>query len=317
MPTISRRCLLLTGGAAALTSVSSVLVSAQESPRRQPFRRCLNLGTLLGFNLSLEEEIEIAAKAGYSGIEPWLHKVEQFVAKGGNFSDLRKRMSDLGLTIEGVVTFFQWMVDDNAKRTAGIEQMKKDMDLALQLGANRVAATASGATNVRHDDFRVLGDRYRTILEIGDKIGVVPMLEIWGKSQSLNSLADVMAITAWSDHPKAELLLDVYHLFRGGSPFEGLALLNGRKIGGFHVNDYPADPPREEQEDRHRIYCGDGIAPLPMIFQILCDIGYEGSLSFEVFNPTYWATGDPLLVAKTALEKLNEVLKKTGIATLQ
>jgi len=31
-------------------------------------------------------------------------------------------------------------------------------------------------------------------------------------------------------------------------------------------------------------------------------------LSFEVFNPTYWETKDPLLVAKTALEKLNAVL---------
>jgi sugar phosphate isomerase/epimerase len=104
------------------------------------------------------------------------------------------------------------------------------------------------------------------------------------------------------------LLLDVYHLYRGGSPFEGLSLLNGRQIAMFHANDYPADPPREKQNDGHRLYCGDGIAPLPMIFKTLRDIGYEGALSFEVFNPTYRATNDPLLVAKTGLEKLNAVL---------
>jgi sugar phosphate isomerase/epimerase len=137
------------------------------------------------------------------------------------------------------------------------------------------------------------------------------MLEIWGKSKTLSSLADVVAIAAWTDHPKAEFLLDVYHLFRGGSPFEGLTLLNGRKIGMFHVNDYPAGPTRETMEDRDRVYCGDGIAPLPMIFRTLRNIGYEGSLSFEVFNPAYWNTGDPLLVAKTALEKLNVVLVKS------
>ena len=87
-------------------------------------------------------------------------------------------------------------------------------------------------------------------------------------------------------------------------------MLNGRKIGGFHVNDYPADPPREAMEDRHRLYCGDGIAPLPEIFRTLRNIGYEGSLSFEVFNPAYWETKDPLLVAKTGLEKLNAVLNR-------
>jgi sugar phosphate isomerase/epimerase len=264
----------------------------------------------LGFNLSLEEEIDIAAKAGYQGIEPWSDRVQRFVEKGGNLADARKRISDHGLIVEGIVTFFPWIVDDETKRTAGIEQMKKEMDRARQLGATRVAATAAGATNVRLDDFRVLGDRYRTILEIGEKIGIVPMLEIWGKSKTLSSVADAVAIAAWTEHPKAELLLDVYHMFRGGSPFEGLSMLNGRKIGGFHVNDYPADPPREAMEDRHRLYCGDGIAPLPEIFRTLRNIGYEGSLSFEVFNPAYWETKDPLLVAKTGLEKLNAILNR-------
>jgi len=307
--------MLFAGGAAALASVATSSVSvpaspAQETPKRVPFRTCLNFGTLRGFNLSLEEEIDIAAKAGYQAIEPWNDKVQRFAERGGNLTDIRKRISDHGLSVEGLVTFFQWIVDDEARRTAGIEQMKREMDRALQLGANRVAATAAGATDVRLDDFRVLGDRYRTILKVGDEIGVVPMLEIWGAVRTLNSVADAVAIATWTEHPKAELLLDVYHMFRGGSPFEGLTMLNGRKIGGFHVNDYPADPPRETMQDRHRIYCGDGIAPLPMIFQTLRDIGYEGSLSFEVFNPSYWETNDPLLVAKTALEKLNAVLSR-------
>jgi len=310
MSKISRRDLLLAGGAAAL-AVATRSASAQETSGRKPFRSCLNFGTLRGFNLSLEEDIDIAAKAGYQGIEPWNDKVQRFAERGGNLADIRKRISDHGLRVEGLVTFFSWIVDDDAKRAAGIEQMKKEMDRALQLGANRVAATAAGATDVRLDDFRVLGDRYRTILKIGDEIGVVPMLEIWGAVRTLNSVADAIAIATWTEHPKAELLLDVYHMFRGGSPFEGLAMLNGRKIGGFHVNDYPADPPREAMQDRHRIYCGDGIAPLPKIFQTLRDIGYEGSLSFEVFNPTYWETKDPLLVAKTGLEKLNAVFAQS------
>ena len=311
MSKISRRNLLLTGSSVALSSVSSGWGAARETSKWTPFRVSLNLGTLNSFRLSLEEEIDIAAQAGYSGIELWASKVQQFLEKGGKLSDVRKRIKDHGLIVECLITFFQWIIDDDTKRTTGIEQMKKNMDWALQLGTDRVAATSSGATDQRLDDFRVLGDRYRTILEIGDVVGVVPMLEIWGMSHTLGSLADALAIAAWTDHPNVEFLLDVYHLFRGGSPFEGLALLNGRKIGGFHVNDYPADPPREELEDHHRVYCGDGIAPLSMIFRLLRNIGYKGSLSFEVFNPTYRETNDPLLVAKTALKKLNTILEKS------
>jgi sugar phosphate isomerase/epimerase len=310
MPHLSRRNLLLASGAAALASFTGSSFT-QEVPKKIPFRRCLNLGTLNNFNLSLEEEIDIAAKAGYQGIEPWAGKVQQFIDKGGTLADVRKRIIDHGLTVEGLVTFFQWAVDDENRRTAGIEQMKKEMDYALQIGADSVAATASGITNNRVEDLRTLGDRYRAILDIGDGIGVRPILEIWGAVRSINSLSDAVAIAAWSGHPKAGMLLDVYHMYRGGSPFEGLALLNGHSIAMFHVNDYPADPPREQAQDRDRVYCGDGIAPLTMIFQTLHNIGYVGALSFEVFNPTYRATNDPLLVAKTGLEKLNTIFEKS------
>jgi len=310
MSTLSRRDLLFAGGAAALASLSGSGI-AQETPKRTPFRPALNFGTLRGFNLSLEEEIDIAAKAGYSGIEPWENRIRQFLENGGKLADLRKRIDDHGLIVEGIVTFFQWAVDDDSRRAAGIEQMKREMDWAQQLGASGIAATAAGL-NARYDDLRVLGDRYRTILEIGDETGVHPILEVWGSARMLSSIADVVSIAAWSGHPKSGFLLDAYHLYRGGNPFEALALLNGRRIGMFHVNDYPADPPRERLEDRHRVYCGDGIAPLPTIFKTLRAIGYEGSLSFEVFNPTYWATNDPLLVAKTGLEKLNAVLEKAA-----
>ncbi len=307
MTKFSRRDLLLTGAAAALASFSGSVFAA-ETKKLPSFRPCLNFGTLIGFKLSLEEEIDVAAKAGYRSIEPWMRKLEEHLAKGGKLSDIRKRIDDHGLTVEGLCAFFPWMVDDDAKRAAGIETMKKNMDWTQQIGGNRIAATAVGATDQRLDDFRVLGDRYRTILEIGDRTGVWPLLEIWGKVKTLNSLSDALAVAAWAGHPKAEFLLDVFHLYKGGSPFEGLSLLNGKKIHAFHVHDYPADPPREKIEDRDRVYCGDGIAPLPSIFRTLRDIGFEGCLSFEVFNPTYWATNDPLLVTKTSLDKLNAVL---------
>jgi len=307
MSKLSRRNLLLAGGAAALaTFTGSTFANEKSTPL--PFYPALNFGTLRGFNLTLEQEIDIAAQAGYKGIEPWENRIREHLERGGNLADIRKRIEDHGLIVEGIVTFFQWAVEDDSRRATGIEQMKRQMDWASQIGTDSVAATASGVTNVRIDDFRLLGDRYRTILEIGDETGVYPTLEIWGAVQTLNSLPDAVAIASWAGHPRASLLLDVYHMYRGGSPFKGLLMLNGRRLSTFHVNDYPAYPPRERLEDRHRVYCGDGIAPLVDIFRMLRDIGYTGGLSFEVFNPTYWETNDPLLVARTALGKLNAVI---------
>ena len=109
------------------------------------FRYCLNTSTIRGQQLSLVQEIELAAKAGYQGIEPWLSEIEEHVRQGGTLADLRKRIVDAGLTVEGGIGFAEWIVDDDARRAAGLEQAQRDMDTLAAIGATRMAAPAAGA----------------------------------------------------------------------------------------------------------------------------------------------------------------------------
>ena len=60
-----------------------------------PFTYCLNTSTIRGQELPLADEIDIAAKAGYGGIEPWIKELDRHVETGGKLSDLRKRAEDL------------------------------------------------------------------------------------------------------------------------------------------------------------------------------------------------------------------------------
>jgi sugar phosphate isomerase/epimerase len=110
-----------------------------------------------------------------------------------------------------------------------------------------------------------------------------------------------------ADHPRACVLPDVYHVYKGGSSFSTIGYLNGRHVAGFHLNDVPAQPPRATLADKDRIYPGEGIAPLAQLFRDLRDIGYRGPLSIELFNPVYYQQ-DPTLVARTALRKTREVM---------
>jgi sugar phosphate isomerase/epimerase len=146
-------------------------------------------------------------------------------------------------------------------------------------------------------------ERYRALLEIGDQIGVVPQIEVWGFSQNLHRLGQSMFVVLESGHPKACLLPDVYHIYKGGSDFNGLKMLSARAIQVFHLNDYPSDPPRDKIGDRDRIMPGDGIAPLTQILRDLRDNNSQAVLSLELFSPTYWEK-DPLEVAKIGLAKM-------------
>ena len=141
-------------------------------------------------------------------------------------------------------------------------------------------------------------------------MGIIPQCEVWGFSKTLNRLGETVYVAVESRHPKACVLPDVYHLYKGGSDFEGLKLLSGTAVQVFHINDYPAEPGREGISDAHRVYPGDGIAPLKEILRDLRLAGFRGFLSLELFNRDYWKQ-DALAVAKTGLEKMKAVVAQS------
>ena len=314
---LSRRQLLAATGAAvgaAVTTGCSATAASKEtnsddSSRTASFSYCLNTGTIRGQKLSLDKEIDIAAKAGYDAIEPWVSSINNYAKGGGNLNDVRKRIADLGLTVESAISFFRWIVDDDSERAKGLEQAKRDMDILAQIGGKRIAAPPAGATRKAGLDLMKAAERYRVLLELGEQLGVVPQIEIWGSSKNLHRLGQSMFVVLESGHPNACLLPDVYHIYKGGSDFTGLKLLSAHAIQVFHLNDYPADPPRDRIGDRDRVMPGDGIAPLTQILRDLHANAGRAVLSLELFNPTYWKQ-DALTVAKTGLAKMKAAVNK-------
>ena len=282
--------------------------SSPDSKEASPFRFSLNTATIMRQDLPLEKEIEIAAKAGYDAIEPWLSKMEKYAKAAGSLKDIGKQARDVGLAIPDVIGFFEWVVDDDKRRKKGLEDAKKAMDLVQQIGGLRLAAPPMGATNTTGIGLDKIAERYRALLDIGDKAGVVPVAEVWGISKTLGRLADAAHVAIATGHPKACILTDVFHLYKGGSGFGGLRLLSAAALPIMHLNDYPADPPREKITDAQRVYPGDGVAPLKSLFRDLKGLGFQGYLSLELFNRDYWKQ-DPQVVARTGLEKMRAAVR--------
>jgi sugar phosphate isomerase/epimerase len=273
-----------------------------------PFRLGLNTATVRDLKLPLPEIVDLAAKAGYRSIEPWINELQKVAASGeGALKDLAKRIRDAGMTIDSAIGFAPWMVDDEAKRTKGLEQAKRDMDLVLQAGGTGIAAPPSGAGGPI--PVKAIGERYRALLDIGQKAGCRAHLEFWAGSRTLGRLETALEVLAEADHPFASVLPDVCHMYRGGSNFAAVKKLTPKTLFVFHLNDYPANPPREAINDSHRIYPGDGIAPLTQVLRDLRDIGFKGTLSLELFNKEYQQAGAEA-VLKTGLEKMKAAVKK-------
>lgn len=303
---LSRREALMSAAAlAAMPVVASA--KTQDRPKDEPFKYCLNTSTLRGQNLPLMDLVEVAAKAGFQALEPWIKELEMHKS-AAPLKDLGKKISDLGMTVESAIGFAPWIVDDETKRAKGVEQMKREMDMVAQIGGKRIAAPPAGNDNPNLD-LRKAAERYLVILKAGDEIGVVPEMEFWGPVKVINTLAEAAFIALSSGHPKACILPDIYHLYKGGSGHDSIRMLNGDAVHVVHTNDYPAEPGREGVTDAHRLYPGDGVAPLTKFFQNLKAIGFAGSLSVELFNKEYWKQ-EAAVVAKTALEKTRAAVKK-------
>ena len=224
-----------------------------ESAKNEPaFRFCLNTATIRGQKLGILKEIEVTSQAGYGGIEPWVDSVQEFVRGGGTLKDLRQRILDSGLTVEGAIGFPDWIVDDDARRAKGLERAKREMALMAQIGARRFAAPPAGATDLPKLDPLKAAERYRALLEAGDEIGIVPELELWGFSKNLNRLGECVFVAMETGHPKACVLADVFHLHKGGSDFRGMRLLGPETLQVLHLNDFPNSPPREKIDDSNQ-----------------------------------------------------------------
>ncbi|MFK7737577.1 MAG: sugar phosphate isomerase/epimerase family protein [Pirellulaceae bacterium] len=266
-------------------------------------RYCLNTSTINGSKVPLREQLQIAAKAGYDSVELWLRDIEKYLGSGGTLTNLASELEDLGLSVESAIAFGAWIADDDAARMAGLDQCRKDMETLAAIGGKRIAAPPKGATDLPKLDLDRAAERYHALLEVGADVGVLPQLELWGFSKNLSTLQEILYVAAASGHPDACILLDVYHMYKGGNDFNNVGLIPASKMFCLHMNDYPADPPRETIGDADRVYPGDGVAPLDRILKTLVAGGFSGTLSLELFNRSYWKL-PPLDVASTGLAKM-------------
>lgn len=307
----SRRNALKAFGASLGMALLPGAVGAEPKVKPAPknnFIYCLNLSTIKGHKLGFVKELEVASKAGFHSVEIWMDSLQTYLDSGKTLAEARKLLGDLGLKVENAIGFAQWIVDDDATRKKGIEQLKREMEMLSEIGCRRTAAPPSGATQNPGLDLKRAAERYRVILELGDQTGVVPQLELWGFSQNLSRLSEVMYVAVESGHPSAKLLLDVYHLYRGGSSLDSLPLVGKAAIEVFHVNDYPANTPAVSVTDADRVYTGDGVAPLGRILQTIQNPEKPVVISLEVFNKDYYAQ-DPLKVAQTGLAKMKSATR--------
>jgi sugar phosphate isomerase/epimerase len=266
------------------------------------FGYCLNASTIRG--TAILRQIEVAALAGYGGIELWFADVDTHLASGGTIADLRHALEERGLVVPTLIYLGGWFDATDAVWPRIKAECGRRLEQAAQLGARHVIA-GPPATKA---DVELGAERYRGLLEIGESAGALPAMEFLGFVEQFNTIESALEVVERAGHPGGTVVLDPFHVFRGGGSLESIARLRGNQVAIAHFNDTPIAPARERQQDGDRVWPGDGHLNLARYLALLRQIGFDGWLSLELFREELWAQ-DPLDVARAGLNKMRAVVE--------
>lgn len=297
----------------ALTSKLSKSVSNRSPEKRyqegkSPWPICLDTATVRP--ASLKEKVAIADEAGFDAIEPWDGELEEFEKDGGDLKELGKEIRERGLFVPSVIGLWNALPPTQEAWEESLPDTRRRMRMASDIGAEHIQTIPN--TVGKDYDLSWVADRYRNIIEIGlNDYDIKPAL-VFVKFFPLKTLGEAMAAALNANHPEARVIPDTYHMYISEGGFEGLTMLNGDAMAIFQFADAPDAPAPDQLEDKHRVFPGDGVLPLPQILRDLKKTGFCGCVSLELYNPNYWER-DLRQVAKTGLHKTVEVIEEAGV----
>jgi sugar phosphate isomerase/epimerase len=207
-----------------------------------------------------------------------------------------------GLDVACVGGQLGWMFADGAERARLLGAIAESCRWAQALGASTVMSPADLGTG----DLTRAVAAVREVGDIGAAHGVRVALEAPSQAAQLNTIERLRELLARAGHPSCGLLVDAYHLHRGGGGLRAVEDLEPGEIAYVQFSDVPASGLQPGQT-LDRLPPGQGIVPFRAFFELIARSGYVGYCSYEAPNPAAW-TRDPETVAREALAVTREFL---------
>ncbi|HEV3485151.1 MAG TPA: sugar phosphate isomerase/epimerase family protein [Vicinamibacterales bacterium] len=273
MTRICRRTFLSTLAAAAAPAI----VRAQDRTPRLP----ITFSTLGCPKWPWRRVLDEAARLGYAGIELRgiqmqmdLTKLPEFT--GTRIAESRKDVEALGLKISDLGASARMHESDPAARAAQLDEGRRFVDLAQQLGVPyvRVFGDKIPPGDNKADVTARVVEGLRTLGQHARGSGVTIILESHGDFTDSGTLQDLMTRSAMEN---VALLWDAHHTCVAGKeqPAATFAAL-GKYVRHTHLKDS-----RPDGAGRRYVLTGTGEVPVRDTVAVLIRGGYKGFYGFE------------------------------------
>jgi sugar phosphate isomerase/epimerase len=251
---------------------------------------------------SLAEAIEGYARGGVHGIAVWRDKLAEL-----GRAEAKRMLQANGMTVTGLCVGGLLTSPDAGERTAAVDENRRVIDEAADLGAHCIVFVAGGVPEGTTD---LVGARERALDGLA---AILPEAEAAGVTIGLEPLHPMVCASRgvlstlgqandWCDRLASNALgvvVDVYHVW-WDPDLEAQIARAGKRICAFHINDWLADT-CDLRLDRGMM--GDGVIDIPRIRALVEAQGYTGFREVEIFSERNWWKRDPEEVVRVIRER--------------
>jgi len=241
---------------------------------------------------TFEQDVELYARLGIPGIEVCERKLSD---DPGRARDQLALVAEHGLTVTSVqprchALFPDGMAPEPTDTAARFDWYCQTIDRFAEAfpGQDLPLVTITGPapkTNF-HRAWQTARDHYTRLADYAAERGLRIMLEplspiLMNIDTFIGCLDDALRLIGDVGRANFGLMLDVWHVWSEPGIVQRIAALDGKRVFGVHVCDWPAGEPRHIAD---RVLPGDGVIPMPAMLGAIHDSGYRGAYCLEIFS---------------------------------
>lgn len=231
--------------------------------------------------IDLRDRVEAAARAGYIGIGLGLRDLVHNIDRYG-YGGIRRMLSDNRIDYLELEALLDWFADGE-RRAASDADRRTLLTAAEKVGAFQVKI-AGDITGTQWPLDRMI-ESFARLCEDAAEAGTQISLEIFPAS-NVRDLPTAIAIAVGAGAPNGGLLLDIWHLTRGGIPYEDIATIPPSYIKHIELDDAMKDRVGTIMDDTtlRRRLPGEGDFDIPHFIECVRRTGYDGLYGVEILS---------------------------------
>ena len=230
-----------------------------------------------------KDRVEAAAKAGYKGFGLIRDDILHYEKTIG-LKEMKRILDTHGITKIEFEFLGGWFSKGKERKFS--DQYKKDLLRAADvLKPVNIKIAPQLHVDESNNDMPLMVNEFKKLAQEAADHGTNIVLEIMPFS-NVRTIDTALAIVQGADHPNGGLLLDIWHLTRGGIDFTEISRIPLKYIKSIELNDaekYAVSPLWQDTIHR-RTLPGEGVFDVKGFIKAVKATGYKGHWGVEVLS---------------------------------